>query len=214
MDHLIQLIQLKQGKLTHEAFLEKFLELTRSVSADFKDSTAPGCMKLSNLYSIVYIAGVDPAFFATKIDSTYSKHPTGMIDDHMALVAEFQSYNQQKTKRVDSEQDSTEPSRALWSGSAPGGLTINCKKCKKKTTLDSSDDAPFCRQCELSFQLRKHGNKDKLQDTSPKPLLASALSLATSATFDASPDAPAFDDENYDDNGTFINRYAHYVDGS
>jgi hypothetical protein len=220
IDHLIQLISLKQGKQSHEAFLEKYLELTKSVATDFKDPDHPGYLKLSHFFSIVYIAGIDAEYFATKIDSAYSKYPSGKIDDHMALIADFQSYHQQKTKILsrtpEAVPDNTESNRALWTGTADGSLTVDCRECTKKTTLDKPDDPPFCRDCARRYHQRHSRAGDKKDDKKgpykdrPKTsvLTPSARALAANAAFDT-----VIYSDGEGDEETFVNPYQAYIDG-
>jgi hypothetical protein len=140
LSNLTTLFNLKQGTDVHEVYLEKYYAATKLVVSDFTTESHLGYIKCDHLFGAIYLAGLNQEFFANKIESTYTKYPTGKIDDIHQLTKDFQSYNLQKILPTHHSQSSDIPS--------PDAL---CLTCRRPVPVAVGRIFKYCHSCSSAF---------------------------------------------------------------
>ena len=188
----------KQGDLSHEAYVEKINEGELATRANYESVANPGFIAISDLAATLYLGGLDPLFFKYKLELVYASNPTGHFPDVASLMADFAVYAREH------RDDSLSPlqySSALVANSLPVlaavALTLpgspKCIACSAPiTTVDARTQLPHkhCGPCFRDFMSkRKSVNRyDKPGPIVKKPTSAQLLAArAMVASFDALP---------------------------
>jgi hypothetical protein len=172
-----QYVNISQADLTHEQYMEQACSMAETFNIDFESSTHPGYILLKEFHSFIYLAGLDRTQFRRAIDETLQTNPTGRFPDHIALMAQIQTWKVANALSFTREAISTQGSALIAAKTSPP-----TKSPKKDTTPRSHLHPSPCTWCLSTDKVSRYGhlsshcskNPNRLPGPSPPPANATA----------------------------------------
>ena len=164
-------VNMSQIDLTHEQYMEQICSMAETFNIDFESPTYPGYVRLNEFHSFIYLAGLDRTQFRRAIDETLQTNPTGRFPDHIALMAQIQTWKVANALSFTREAISTQGS-ALIAKPSPS------TKSKKEPTQRPHLHPSPCTWCLSADKVSRYGhlsshcskNPNRLPGPSPAPV--------------------------------------------
>ena len=167
--------------------MEQACSMAETFNIDFESLTHPGYILLKEFHSFIYLAGLDRTQFRIAIDETLQTNPTGRFPDHIALMAQIQTWKVANALSFTREAISTQGSALIAAKTSPP-----TKPPKKDTTPRSHLHPSPCTWClsadkvsrydHLSSHYSKNPNRLPGPSSAPAPALLTPRPLSNTST--------------------------------
>lgn len=81
-----------QATLTHEVYMDQVTTMADTFALDFGSTDHPGYVRLSEITSFLYLAGLNRSEFRRPIDDLLQNNPSGRFPDPSAIMAQLQAW--------------------------------------------------------------------------------------------------------------------------
>ena len=85
-------MNITQGTSAHEAYMDEVTTMAETFALDFGSTEHLGYVRLSEITSFLYLAGLNRNEFRRALDELLQNHPTGRFPDPTALMSQLQSW--------------------------------------------------------------------------------------------------------------------------
>jgi hypothetical protein len=180
-----QYVSLSELDLTHEQYMEQACSMAETFNIDFESPTHPGYILLNEFHTFIYLAGLDRTQFRKAIDETLQTNPTGRFPDHIALMAQTQTWKVANALSFTREAISTQGSALI------AAKTSQPTKTPKKEITPRSHLHPSpCIWCLSTDKVSRYGhlpshcskNPNRLPGPSPARAPLSPRPLSNTST--------------------------------
>ena len=184
-------LSLKQGTMSHEAFVEAIKDGELTTRANYESPLHPGYIAINDISAGIYLSGVCSTLFKYKLEHLFVNNPTGRFSDVDALMADFQLYAREH--RLEST-DPTQYSSALVAGvKSTGPVVQTCRTCNASVTAINPRTKKvhaYCVPCTRLF------NSQRQSVVKPGPVVAkpTAAQLLAARALVAADDSAEADD--------------------
>lgn len=149
---LYSTLTFKQGNLSFPVYSEQLKEKITTMTANHESASHPGFISIDSLASAIFLGGVDPLAFKSKLEAYYVGNPTGTgVVSFADLTSDFQIYAR--------EQTSDQPVDYASAMVAATSAIVKCLDCKVPITGVALSGRPHTR-CKTCFQLFRSRQKE------------------------------------------------------
>ena len=168
-------MNINQGTSTHEEYMEKSAQMADTFAIDFASSLHPEYVRLSEIHSFLYLAGLNRTQFRRAIDEVLQSTPSGRFPNTSALKAQLQSWKVANSLSFTNDDISTQGSALVAAKASPPSKTHQTPK-KESTTRPSHLHPTPCSWCLSVDKVSRYGhlssncskNPNRVSNTSPK----------------------------------------------
>ena len=85
-------MNITQGSSAHEVYMDQVTTIAETFALDFESTERPGYVRLLEITSFLYLAGLNRSVFRRAIDNLLQNNPSGRFLDTSALMAQLQAW--------------------------------------------------------------------------------------------------------------------------
>ena len=174
-------MNITQGSSAHEVYMDQVTTMAETFALDFGSTEHPGYVRLSEITSFLYLAGLNRSEFRRAIDNLLQNNPSGRFADPSALMAQLQAWKIANSLSFASDETSIQGS-ALVAAKEP-----NAPKTKSSTKDKATSKTPHlfpthCTWCLAADKVSRFGHLSSHCSKNPNRIVTPTPTPATPAT--------------------------------
>ena len=174
-------MNITQDTSAHEVYMDQVTTMAETFALDFGSTDHPGYVRISEITSFLYLAGLNRSEFRRAIDDLLQNNPSGRFPDPSALMTQLQAWKIANSLSFASEEPSLQGS-ALVAAKTPGAPKPRSSP-KDRTRPKTPHLYPTpCTWCLAADKIPRFGHLSSHCSKNPNRLLTPAPTPPTSIT--------------------------------
>ena len=171
-------MNITQGSSAHEVYMDQVTTMAETFALDFKSTEHPGYVRLSEITSFLYLAGLNRTEFRRAIDDLLQNNPSGRFPDPSILMTQLQAWKIANSLSFASDETSTQGSALVAAKTPSTPKTKSTTKDKATTKIPHLFPNP-CTWCLAADKVSRFGHLSSHCSNNPHRILTPASTPAT-----------------------------------
>ena len=171
-------MNITQGSSAHEVYMDQVTTMAETFALDFGSTEHPGYVRLSEITSFLYLAGLNRTEFRRAIDDLLQNNPSGRFPDPSILMTQLQAWKIANSLSFASDKTSTQGSALVAAKTPSTPKTKSTTKDKATTKIPHLFPNP-CTWCLAADKVSRFGHLSSHCSKNPHRILTPASTPAT-----------------------------------